>query len=155
VPSDARSNPARRAPSLRLALVGAADHPDLPARATLRRWMSLALDVDARLCLAFVGTRTGRRLNREFRGRDYASNVLTFAYQRRPAVLADIVLCLPVVRREAREQAKTLRAHLAHLVVHGVLHAQGYDHEQERQAKRMQSRERRVLARLRIADPYR
>jgi probable rRNA maturation factor len=144
----------RRPPSLQLAIVGAADQPDLPVRATLRRWVSLALDADARLCLAFVDTRVGRRLNREYRSRDYATNVLTFAYQRRPVVVADIVLCLPLVRREAREQAKTLRAHLAHLVVHGVLHAQGYDHERERDAKTMQSRECRVLARLRIADPY-
>ncbi|SPE26693.1 Endoribonuclease YbeY [Burkholderiales bacterium] len=144
----------RRQPSLRLAVVGALGHRDLPSRATLRRWVALALDADAQLCLAFVDTRTGRRLNREFRARDYATNVLTFVYQRRPAV-ADIVLSMPVVRREAREQAKTLRAHLAHLIVHGVLHAQGYDHEGQRDAKRMHSRECRILARLRIADPYR
>jgi len=80
--------------------------------------------------------------------------VLTFAYQRRPVVVAEIVLCLPVVRREAREQGRTLRAHLAHLVVHGVLHAQGYEHALAREAKRMQRRERELLATLRIADPY-
>lgn len=141
-------------PKLQLAVVGAADHRDLPARATLRRWVALALDTDALLCLVFVDARTGRRLNRAFRARDYATNVLTFVYESRPTVVADIVLCMPVLRREAQKQAKTIRAHLAHLIVHGVLHTQGYDHARPRDAKRMQRLERRLLTRLRIPDPY-
>ena len=147
-----------RAPSLALSLVGAQAHDDLPVRRTLRRWIGAALRRDAELTLVFVDARAGRRLNREYRGRDYATNVLTFTYGAAGAavapVVADIVLCLPVVRREAHQQGKTLRAHLAHLVIHGVLHAQGHDHERERDARRMQALETRLLAALRIADPY-
>jgi probable rRNA maturation factor len=172
----ARKRPRAAAPdgapiALRLAIVGTREHDDLPARATLRRWVRRALlpatgrgrargapaarpARRAELALAFVDGRAGRRLNREFRARDYATNVLTFAYERAPALAADIVLCLPVVRREAREQGKTLRQHLAHLVIHGVLHAQGFDHESDREARVMQELERTLLAQLRIPDPY-
>jgi len=157
--------PAQRPAALQLTVVGAAAFADLPARATLRRWIVRALEQPAQIALVFVGTRAGRALNRDFRGRDYATNVLTFAYEGsiaapgkraagRAAITADIVLCLPVVRREARAQGKSLRAHLAHLVIHGVLHAQGYDHERERAARRMQARETELLAQLRITDPY-
>ena len=147
---------------LHLALVGAERHTGLPARSTLRRWVRLALAPEVRgprlrgaqLALAFVDARAGRRFNREFRARDYATNVLTFAYAGAPQLAADIVLCVPVVRREARAQGKSLRAHLAHLVIHGVLHAQGYDHERDAPARRMQALETRLLAQLRIADPY-
>ncbi len=142
---------------LRLALQGAERFAGVPTRATLRRWVLLALGAaaaDAQLTLRFVGAAEGRRLNHSFRGRDYATNVLTFDYARRP-LMADIVLCMPVVKREAGEQGKTLRAHLAHLVIHGVLHARGFDHERPRQAAAMESRERALLAQLRVADPYR
>lgn len=115
----------------------------------------MALGVDARICLVFVDRRTGRRLNRQFRARDYATNVLTFVYEMRPILDAEIVLCVPVLLREARAQAKTLREHLAHLVLHGVLHAQGHKHAHARDAKRMEALERRLLERLRIPDPYR
>jgi len=141
-------------PRLQLAIVGTDGHADLPARSTLRRWVGMATERNAELSLVFVDTRAGRRLNREFRGRDYATNVLTFSYETRPRVLADIVLCLPVLRREAQAGGRTLREHLAHLVLHGVLHAQGYDHETRQQARAMQARERALLARLRISDPY-
>ncbi len=140
--------------SLQLTILGAERHVDLPVRATLRRWIQWALRRNARLVLVFVDTREGRRLNRSYRGRDYATNVLTFDYQSRPEAVADIVLCMPVVRREARERGKTLRQHLAHLIVHGVLHAQGDDHETPSQARHMERREREILARLRIPDPY-
>ncbi len=147
--------------SLALDLVGARAHAGLPTRPTLRGWVLRALERDAQITLVFVGTAAGRRLNREYRGRDYATNVLTFTYEAIPAgggargpVTADIVLCVPVVQREARAQGKALRAHLAHLVVHGVLHAQGYDHETNRDAQRMQAREAQLLAGLRIRDPY-
>ncbi len=162
-----------RVPNLTLSVVAAHEHDDLPARSTLRRWVLAALERDAGITLVFVNARAGRKLNREFRGRDYATNVLTFTYDTAMApealqapgarvkrgvpslpIQADIVLCMPVVRREAREQGKTLRAHLAHLVIHGVLHAQGHDHERERDARRMQAMETRLLAALRIADPY-
>jgi probable rRNA maturation factor len=140
---------------LALDLQGHGRFDALPSRSTLRRWTELALDRPARVTLRFVDAREGRRLNRIFRGRDCATNVLTFGYELAPIVFADIVLCMPVIRREAREQRKTLRAHLAHLLVHGVLHARGYDHRGAREARRMEALETRLLARLRIADPYR
>ncbi|MCA3222736.1 MAG: rRNA maturation RNase YbeY [Burkholderiales bacterium] len=138
-----------------LAIQGLRAQRGLPARSTLRRWVLLALEstTPAQLTVRFIGRAEARTLNRDFRGRDYATNVLTFDYARAP-LAADIVLCLPVIRREAREQAKTLRAHLAHLVIHGVLHARGFDHERPRAARQMEARERRLLAALRIADPY-
>ncbi len=125
----------------------------LPVRSTLRRWVLHALRADAELTLRLVGLAEARRLNRDFRGRDYATNVLTFDYARAP-VLADIVLCVPLIAREARVQNKSLRAHLAHLVIHGTLHAQGHDHERVRDAIRMEKLETSLLADLGYADPY-
>jgi probable rRNA maturation factor len=139
---------------LQLTIQGRETFSGLPAPATLRRWASLALERDARLALRFVGAREARALNRQFRRRDYATNVLTFDYESAPVVHADVMLCVPVIRREAREQGKTLRAHLAHLVIHGVLHAQNYEHRTRAQARQMEHRERRLLAKLRIPDPY-
>jgi probable rRNA maturation factor len=140
---------------LYLAIVGAERHAGLPSRSTLRRWVARSLGRDAELCVVFAGARTARQLNREYRGRDYATNVLTFGYATRPKVAADIVLCVPVLRREARDAGRPLRAHLAHLLVHGVLHAHGHDHEAgERQAVRMQNRERKILETLGFSDPY-
>ena len=135
--------------------------PALPVdRPQLRRWAQAALARPAELVLRFVSHAEGRELNRAFRGRDYATNVLTFPYDDPDEaddapVRADIVICLPVLAREARAQRKTLRDHLAHLVVHGVLHAQGWDHLDDAQAQAMEACERRLLARFRIADPYR
>ena len=125
----------------------------MPSRATLRRWAQLALERDAAIVLRFVGAAEGRRLNLDFRGQDHATNVLTFDYMEKP-VRADIVVCVPIVRAEARAQGKQFRDHLTHLVIHGLLHAQGHDHVSSDQAKRMESRERMLLARLRVADPY-
>lgn len=125
----------------------------LPVDSTLRRWLRAALRGDAQITLRFVEAREGRRLNRDFRGRDYATNVLTFDYARRP-VQADIVLCVPVIVREARAQRKPWRAHLAHLVVHGALHAQGHEHETHAEARRMEQLETRLLAGLGYPDPY-
>jgi probable rRNA maturation factor len=138
---------------LALSIQGAAAFPALPSRATLRRWTRLALERDAVIVLRFVGTREGRRLNREFRGQDHATNVLTFDYMETP-VRADIVICVPVVRAEARAQGKSFRDHLVHLVIHGALHAQGHDHVSPAQARKMEAREQRLLARLSVADPY-
>jgi len=140
--------------ALQLAIQGRTHFAELPARLTLARWVSGAVDGEAEITLRFVGSAEGRRLNRDFRGRDYATNVLTFSYAQQPAVTADIVLCVPVVRREAREQRKDPRHHLAHLVVHGVLHARGFDHETARPAREMEAQEVAILARLGIPDPY-
>jgi probable rRNA maturation factor len=142
-------------PSLELAVQGLARFEGLPARATLARWVVSALEVDAELTLRFVGAAEARRLNRTYRGRDYATNVLTFDYRHAPVVKADIVLCVPLIRREARARGKSTRDHLAHLLVHGVLHAQGHQHENARQARRMEAREIAILARAGVADPYR
>lgn len=139
---------------LALSVQGAAAFAGLPARSTLRRWILAALERDAQLTLRFVDAREGRRLNRDFRGKDSATNVLTFDYARRPTIEADLVICVPVVRREAQAQRKPLRSHLAHLVIHGTLHAQGFDHLRTADARRMEKREIDLLARLRIPDPY-
>ena len=141
--------------ALALSIQGQDRFEGLPARSTLRRWIVAALERDAELTLRFAGAAEARRLNREFRGKDHATNVLTFDYQHAPLVRADIVLCVPVVRREAREQRKGFREHLAHLVVHGSLHAQGHDHDRAASAKTMEALEVRILAGLGIDDPYR
>jgi probable rRNA maturation factor len=108
----------------------------------------------AEVTLRFVAEGEGRRLNREYRGRDYPTNVLTFVYAASP-LAGDIVVCAPLVAREAREQGKSPEAHYAHLVVHGLLHLQGHDHEEEAEAARMERRERRILLALGFEDPYR
>lgn len=125
----------------------------MPSAAQLRKWARAALEGDASLTLRIVNRAEAQRLNRDFRGKDYATNVLTFAYGTSP-VEADIVLCAQVIAREAYEQDKTLAAHYAHLTVHGVLHAQGFDHEKPRDAKRMEVRERAILSKLGFANPY-
>ncbi len=125
----------------------------IPSDRRLRAWARAALKRGAKVTLRFVAEAEGQRLNREFRGRDYATNVLTFAYAERP-LEGDIVLCAPVVAREARQQGKAVEAHYAHLVVHGLLHLQGLDHGEEREAEAMERRERRILAALGYPDPY-
>ncbi|MCD6673245.1 MAG: rRNA maturation RNase YbeY [Burkholderiaceae bacterium] len=148
------AEPAER-PKLSLSIQLGDEVNALPAsRAQLRRWVAAAIESDAQIVLRFVGEREGRALNSAYRGRDYATNVLTFAYDEPDAVHADIVVCLPVVAREAREQRKPESAHLAHLVAHGVLHASGYEHDSERGAQRMQRRESELLARFRLPDPW-
>jgi len=130
------------------------------SRAQLRRWVQAALQSDARITLRFVGSREARALNREYRGKDYATNVLTFVYPAQtrsdepPVQAADVVICLPVVAREARSQRKRFEQHLAHLVIHGTLHAQGFEHDDEVEAQAMEALETALLRRFRIADPY-
>jgi probable rRNA maturation factor len=137
-------------------------------RPQLRRWAKAALDGDAELTLRFVSEAEGRVLNREYRGQDHATNVLTFAYPSDPVhgnvheksgdpspVQADILICMTIVAAEAAEQNKMLIHHLAHLVMHGTLHAQGWDHEEEEQAQNMEALETQLLARFGISDPYR
>lgn len=189
MPPSRRYATERAAPRLSLSIQLGERIDALPAsRSQLRRWVAAALERDCAFTLRFVGTREGRALNQAFRGRDYATNVLTFEYgadeggdtpggvgwtggsvsgsaarstpgspdaPRAETAHADIVICLPVVRREAREQRKAPHDHLAHLVVHGALHAQGWDHERGAdEAARMEAREREILARFRIGDPY-
>ncbi|MDD5329817.1 MAG: rRNA maturation RNase YbeY, partial [Sulfuricella sp.] len=111
-----------------------------PTRAQFRRWVKAALRGDAQIALRIVGEEEGRTLNRDYRGKDYATNVLTFAYDDAPPgtpLFGDIALCAPVVAREAAEQGKPAEAHYAHLTIHGVLHLQGYDHETDAEAREM------------------
>ena len=126
-------------------------------RSKLRRWAQASLFAPAELTIRFVDAGEGRTLNREYRGKDYATNVLTFAYTEDEAsevTQADIILCTDVLQREAGEQKKSIEAHAAHLVVHGVLHAQGYDHETDDEAVEMEQLEIEVLASLGEANPY-
>lgn len=124
-------------------------------RHKVARWIRAALSAPAEITVRIVGAEEGRALNREYRGRDYATNVLTFDYAREPVVSADLILCAPVVAEEARRQKLPLEAHYAHLLVHGTLHAQGHDHETDDEAETMEAAEAEVLARLGFADPYR
>jgi len=143
-----------RPPRLALAVQYAVRADVLPRPATLRRWARAALERDAAVTLRFVGTKEGRSLNAAFRGRDHATNVLTFVYDEGAALAGDVVLCTPVIRREAREQGKSFTDHCAHLVIHGMLHLQGYDHDRLQAARAMEARETAILAGLSVPDPY-
>ena len=157
MPSRTRAEPTaplrREALQLTLQFATTAHRKTLP-RHRVARWLRAALRSPAEITVRIVGSEEGRALNRDFRAKDYATNVLTFDYERAPQVRADLVLCAAVVAREAKAQATTLEAHYAHLVVHGALHAQGFDHEAMADAQRMEARERAILAQLGFADPY-
>ena len=136
-------------------LADAAPHRAALKRASVALWISTALARDAEITVRIVDTEEGRALNREYRHKDYATNVLSFDYAREPVVMADLVLCAPVVAREALEQGKSLQAHYAHLLVHGTLHAQGYDHETgERGALEMEALEVLLMGALGMDNPY-
>ena len=143
-------------PELQLSL----QMPDGRHRAVLPRhrvvrWIRAALQASAEITVRIVGEDEGRMLNRDYRGKDYATNVLTFDYARTPQVQADLVLCAPVVEREAAAAGIPLQAHYAHLLVHGTLHAQGWDHETSAaDAEAMEARESQLLRGLGFADPY-
>ena len=143
-------------PELNLSLQFAdkTDRATLP-RHKVARWIRAALDAPGEITVRIVGAEEGQALNREYRAKDYATNVLTFDYSRAPTVVADLVLCAPVVAREAREQKISLEAHYAHLLVHGTLHAQGHDHEDDAPARLMEARETEVMRGLGFSDPYR
>jgi probable rRNA maturation factor len=126
----------------------------LPSRAQLRRWARAALERDARVTVRIVGRGEARALNHRFRGKNRPTNVLTFVMSERPRLEGDVALCAPVIAREARAQRKSAAAHYAHLVVHGVLHLQGYDHERALEARTMERREARIVMRLGYPDPY-
>jgi probable rRNA maturation factor len=144
---------------LNLSVQYACDQAQLPLRPQIRSWVRAALDVDGgrggQITVRLVDAEEGQELNRAYRGKDYATNVLSFPYDVEPVVCGDLVLCVPVVAREAHEQGKPLAAHYAHLIVHGLLHLQGYDHETgEPEARLMEDKERVLLAALGYADPY-
>lgn len=124
------------------------------ARHKVARWLRHALTSDAEITVRIVDAPEGQELNREYRKKDYATNVLTFDYTLEPVVTADLVLCAPVVAQEAKDQGKTLQAHYAHLIVHGALHAQGWDHELDEDAQVMELRETEIMARLGFENPY-
>jgi probable rRNA maturation factor len=147
-------------PKLLLALqvarfAGASSHRNALKRAVVARWIGHALAGPAEIAVRIVGEAEARELNLQYRRKDHATNVLTFAYAHNPVVMADLVLCGPVIEREAREQGKTLQAHYAHLLVHGTLHAQCYDHEaSERDALEMEALEVLLLESLGFGNPY-
>lgn len=132
----------------------AALHRAALPRHRVARWIRHTLAVDAEITVRIVGADEGRQLNRSYRGKDYATNVLCFDYAQQPRVLADLVLCAPVIASEARRQGLRLPAHYAHMLVHGSLHAQGWDHQSAAAADRMQTRETQILQALGFADPY-
>ena len=136
---------------------GVAEHRAALPRHKVLRWVRAALGDDvqaAEITVRIVDADEGRQLNRDFRGKDYATNVLTFDYSGAPVVAADLVLCAPVVAREAKDQGKPANAHYAHLTVHGCLHLLGWDHEDAREAEAMEQLEREILASLGLPDPY-
>jgi len=141
--------------SLQLArFANAAAHRAALPRHLVTRWIRHALARDAEITVRIVDAPEGQELNRSYRGKDYATNVLTFDYAMEPLVHADLVLCAPVIAREALEQGKALQAHYAHLIVHGTLHAQGWDHELDEDAQVMELREAEIMARLGFENPY-
>lgn len=144
---------------LNLSVQYACNKDHLPLRQKIQSWARAALNVDGmrggQITVRFVDAEEGQGLNREFRGKDYATNVLSFPYESEPVICGDLVICSPVVEREAKEQDKSLEAHIAHLIVHGMLHLQGYDHETSKaDARRMENHERAILLALGYADPY-
>jgi probable rRNA maturation factor len=163
LPRRQASTPAPLRPPPAVTVQYAAPGDDLPARPLLRRWVQAALGTDVAattIVLRFVEAAESRALNRCYRDRDRPTNVLAFVYDAKRGaeghlLSGDIVLCAPVLRREAAKQGKTLDAHCAHLVVHGMLHLQGYDHDRAVEAARMEAREIAILARLGFGNPYR
>ena len=142
----------KRAPQI--AVQNASTACNVPTPARIRQWARAALSVDARVTIRIVGQAEGRLLNRSYRRKDYATNVLTFVFRDHAPLEGDLALCAPVITREARMQRKPVAAHYAHMIVHGLLHLQGYDHENNQDAAVMERRERTLLARFGYPDPY-
>ncbi|MBI5429144.1 MAG: rRNA maturation RNase YbeY [Nitrosomonadales bacterium] len=147
-----RHNPAPH--RLSLAVQYASGAQTLPTRTQFRRWIRSALQRDVGIALRIVDEAEGRELNKNYRGKDYATNVLTFVYDDEVPLYGDLVICAPVVEREAREQHKDLLAHYAHLAIHAALHLQGYDHENEDDSVAMESLETAIMLKLGYPDPY-
>jgi probable rRNA maturation factor len=141
-------------PQLSLSVQFASKLANLPTASQFRKWAKAALRVDTEAAIRIVDEDEGRALNLTYRGKDYVTNVLTFPLSETPHLMGDIVICAPVVIKEAAEQNKSIEAHFAHLTVHGVLHLHGYDHEDAHQAELMESIEIQILAKLGYANPY-
>jgi len=144
-------------PKLILSVQYAFKPEGVPTRAQFRLWAQGTLERDVEVAIRIVDGDEGQELNRDYRGKDYATNVLTFVYDDLPpeaGLMGDLVLCAPVVEKEAREQGISLEAHYAHLTVHGVLHLQGYDHEDDAEAQIMENLESRIVMNFGYADPY-
>ena len=150
------ASPEPAGPRLLLAVQYASDAKNLPTRTQIRRWIHGALAHAAEITVRIVDEDEARALNRDYRDKDYATNVLTFEYGEtaRDLLSGDIVICAAVVEKEAAEQRKSLTDHYAHLVIHGALHLQGFDHEADADAVIMETREAAILKRFRIANPY-
>jgi probable rRNA maturation factor len=145
----------RRLPELSLSVQYACKDAALPSRSEVRRWVRASCSAPAEVTVRFVEAAEAQTLNSDYRHKDYATNVLSFVYSVEPVVAGDLVVCRPVVLREAIQQGKPAEAHFAHLVVHGMLHLQGYDHEtSDADATRMETQEREILAKLGYPDPY-
>ena len=139
---------------LDLAVQYACRREGLPLRADFVRWARAALTDSGQVAIRLVDEDEGRRLNKAYRGKGHATNVLSFPYETEPLLMGDLVICPTVVAREAAEQGKPLAAHYAHLTVHGMLHLRGWDHENEGDAQTMEDEERKILAALGYPDPY-
>jgi probable rRNA maturation factor len=139
---------------LSLSVQYASNAKKMPTRQQFRRWVKAALEQDVQIALRIVDEIEGRALNQSYRGKDYATNVLTFVYDDAKPLYGDVVICAPVVAREAREQGKDLLAHYAHLTLHAALHLQGYNHEKQRDAVKMEARETALMIKLRYPAPY-
>ncbi len=141
-------------PKLSLTVQYASNASNIPTRPQWRRWIQAALQQDVSMTLRIVDEAEGHELNKAYRGRDYATNVLTFVYDDTGSLSGDVVICAPVVAREAAEQSKELATHYAHLAIHAALHLQGYDHENDDEAAEMEALETRLMLKLRYPDPY-
>lgn len=141
-------------PQLSFYFQNASANKNLPASRQFRRWVLAALRVDTEVTLRIVDEKEGRALNKSYRDKDYATNVLTFPLTETPHLMGDIIICAPVVEAEAKAQNKTLAAHFAHLTVHGILHLHGYNHEIEAQANLMEALEIDIMKKLGFTDPY-
>lgn len=141
-------------PNLNLAVQYASNSTDLPSKTQFRQWAKAAIRVDTEATIRIVDEIEGRELNKAYRGKDYATNVLTFPLTEDPHLMGDIIICAPVVAAEALAQDKPLYAHYAHLAVHGILHLHGYDHEIEAQAELMESLETAIITKLGYPNPY-
>jgi len=141
-------------PKLHASIQYATDDKNLPTARQFRKWAKAALRVDTEVAIRIVDEAEGRMLNRTYRNKDYATNVLTFPLTEEPHLMGDIIICAPVVAAEAKAQNKELHAHYAHLTVHGILHLHGYDHETEAQAELMEGLETAIVTKLGYASPY-
>jgi len=141
-------------PRLKLTVQVASLESDIPDSKQITKWVNATLRVETEVTIRFVDEEEGRMLNSAYRGKDYATNVLTFPLSEEPHLMGDIIICSPVVAQEAKVQSKSLEAHYAHLTVHGVLHLHGYDHETDEQAALMESIEVTTLQNLGYANPY-